>query len=430
MAKTKVVPARRIRGEYVPPGDKSISHRLAILGSLAHGVTRIHHYCPGEDFRSTLQCLKTLCVPIRVSRDTVEIYGQGLYTYRDTGDVLDAGNSGTTIRLLAGVMAGQPFTSCLTGDDSLRNRPMRRVIYPLSLMGAQVEARKGNYPPLIIRGGPLRPIRYVLPVASAQVKSAILLAGLFARGVTEVVEPVPSRNHTEHLLQAYGARIDVADGVIRVEGGHPLRAFGDYVVPGDISSAAYFIVAAVLLPGSDLVVRNVNLNETRTGILDVIQRMGGRIEVLERRRVRGEWVGDIRVRHSPLRGTRIGRDMIGRVIDELPLVALLGSQAEGVTVVRNARELRVKETDRIAAIVQNCRALGMAIEEKPDGFIVEGPQRIRGGTVQSFGDHRMVMTFSVAGLLSQEGVEIENSEVVGISYPSFFEDLHRLVEPA
>lgn len=423
-----VGPVRRLCGEYAPPGDKSISHRLALIGSVARGDTFIRNACPGEDFQSTLRCLGQLGAEIYRENGGVLVRGGGLYSLEGCSDVLDAGNSATTVRLLSGILAGQPFTSCLTGDDSLRNRPMRRIIVPLSLMGAQIEARKGNYPPVIIRGAPLHPIRYRLPLPSAQVKSSILLAGLYARGITEVIEPRPSRNHTEILLKSFGAAIAWKDGLIRIQGGHALRGIGEYYVPGDFSSASFIIVAALLLPDSDVIIRNINLNSSRTGLLDVILAMGGKVEILHEKEMGGERVGDIRIRHSTLKGIQIRRKIVGRMIDEIPLLGLLGACASGRTVVRHSKELRVKESDRIEGVVKNFREIGVSIEELADGFVIEGPQEIRGGVVDSQNDHRLAMMFAVAGLLSKEGVTIKNAECVTVSNPTFFRDLEALMD--
>lgn len=422
-----IQPAKSVQGEYTPPGDKSISHRAVMLGSLSDGTLIVENPCPGEDFLSTVRCMRDLGVPIEMEEGCVVVYGQGRFGLNDPGDVLNAGNSATTMRLLAGILAGQPFTTCLTGDNSLCRRPMRRIIHPLTLMGAEIEARKAGYPPLIIRGGDLQALSYRLPLPSAQVKSAILFAGLFARGVTEVIDPRPSRNHTELMLKTFGASIEWRDGRIRVRGRGSLRSPGQYRIPGDFSSAAFMIAAALLLPGSDLVIRGVCLNPTRIGLLNVIHAMGGRVQIIRSWEHHGEPVGDLSVRFGELKGTRVPCKTIGCIIDEIPLVALLGSRAQGTTVVRHARDLRVKESDRIQGIVQNFRAVGLEIEEFPDGFKIQGPQTIRGGRVRTFGDHRMAMTFAVAGLASQNGVHLDDPECVAISNPGFFDDMRKLV---
>ncbi len=423
-----IPPARRVYGEISPPGDKSISHRIAIIGSIIQGRIHIQNLCHCADVYSTLECLYALGVQFEKQGDDIIEYGVGLDGLECAQEMLNAGNSGTTMRLLAGLLAGQPFTVCIKGDKSLCRRPMRRIILPLSNMGAQIEARKGGYPPLIIRGGMLQPINYVLPVPSAQVKSAVLLAGIFAPGITEVIEPLPSRNHTELMLQSFGYPIAVSGSRIRIQGKFAMRGDFTYRVPGDFSSAAYFITAGLLLPDSEVVIHNVCLNPTRTGYLEVVQSMGGDVEVFNIREEFGEQVGSIRVRASELKPVKIRRSMIGRMIDELPLLAVLGTRAQGTMMLRHARELRVKESDRIRGIVENFRKIGIVIEERSDGFIVEGPQTIKGGEVDPMNDHRLAMTFAIAGLLSEDGVTIHSADCVQISYPDFFKHLESLIE--
>lgn len=419
----RVEPVRTLRGELTVPGDKSISHRAVLLGALAEGRTEITGFLPGADCLSTIACLRRLGVAIEQEGDRVTVHGAGWYALREPEDVLDVGNSGTTIRLLAGVLATQPFHSVLVGDASIARRPMRRVTAPLRAMGAHIDGRAdGEYTPLAIRGGPLSAIHHVSPVASAQVKSALLLAGLQADGETAVTEPQRSRDHTERMLQAFGAELTLCGTTVRVRGGQ--RLTGQRVeVPGDISSAAFFLVAAALVPGSDLVVRGVGLNPTRTGILDVLKAMGAEVEVEETGEACGEPVGDVRVRHAPLAATAIGGDLIPRLIDELPVIAVLATQAEGVTVIRDAQELRVKETDRIATVVAELSKMGARIEATPDGMIIHGPTPLVGARCDSYGDHRIGMALAVAGLIADGPTEIARAEAVAVSFPDFFDRL-------
>jgi 3-phosphoshikimate 1-carboxyvinyltransferase len=411
-----------LRGRLRPPGDKSISHRVVLLGGIAEGVVIGRGFLVAADTMATVRCMRALGVDVEVSGDTVRVVGRGLYGLRAPEDVLDVGNSGTTIRLLCGILSGYPFEATLTGDDSIRRRPMDRVIRPLREMGASFEAHLGHFAPLRVRGGVLRAIRYALPIPSAQVKSAILLAGLYAEGETTVTEPQPSRDHTERLLEAMGASLTVRD----LEGGSreitvrgPTQPQGVGLdIPGDLSSAAFFLVGAAAKPGSDLVVERVGLNPTRTGVLDVLRTMGADIEVTELDEQGGEPVGTLRVRGARLRGVQISGGLIPRLVDELPVLAVAAAVAEGETVVRDASELRVKESDRISAIVRNLRTLGVKAEELPDGFVVRGG-RIRGGVVESGGDHRIAMAFAVAGRLSEEGVRVVDTDCIATSFPEF-----------
>ena len=419
---TLVVHPTSLRGRLRPPGDKSISHRVVLLGGIADGAVVARGFLVAADTMATVRCMRALSVDVEVSGESVRVAGRGLRGLRAPQHVLDVGNSGTTIRLLCGILSGQPFGATLTGDASIRRRPMDRVIQPLREMGASFEAHLGRFAPLHVRGGPLRAIRYTLPIPSAQVKSAILLAGLYAEGETVVTEPHPSRDHTERLLGAMGASPTVRD----LEGGGreitvrgPIQPQGIVLdVPGDLSSAAFFLVAAAAMPGADLVVERVGLNPTRTGVLDVLQAMGARIEVTDLEEQGGEPVGTLRVRGTKLRGVRIFGELIPRVVDELPVLGVAAAVAEGETVVQDASELRVKESDRIAATVRNLRALGVEAEELPDGFVVRGG-RIRGGVVDSSGDHRIAMAFAVAGLLSEEGVRVLDTDCIATSFPGF-----------
>ena len=414
-----------IRGEVRLPGDKSISHRAVLFAALAKGASCIRGCSLGEDNLRTLQAVQLLGVDIAQQDTTVSVSSPGwdhLHPPTDADASIDCGNSGTTMRLLSGILAGCSFASRLDGDASLRRRPMGRVIEPLRLMGAAIESEGGQHcAPLRITGraGTLTGITYESPVASAQVKSAILLAGLRANGRTTVIEPERSRDHTERLLPAFGGRLEVRGRTVSIEGGTPLHA-QDVSVPGDFSSAAFFIGAALLLPHSELCIRDIGLNPTRTGIVDIFRAMGARIEIHNARDVCGEPSGDIVVRSSPLRGIEIDGELVVRAIDELPLLAVAMAFAQGTSVIRGAGELRVKESDRIHALAAALAALGVTVEELPDGLVIVGQARVRGGTVHSQGDHRIAMALSVAGLGSDEGVVVEESECIAISFPGYY----------
>ncbi len=423
-----VRPARRLRGSVTPPGDKSISHRAAILNAIASGPATVDNFQWGADCLATLRCLRLLGVPWRwQGQDTLRIEGVGLHGLREPPAPLDCRNSGTTMRLLAGLLAPQPFFSVLTGDASLRSRPMGRVVEPLRLMGAEVWGRQGgSLAPLAIQGRPLRSIHYRLPMASAQVKSALLLAGLYAEGETTLVEPAPSRDHTERMLRAMGAPLQESEAGISVrppdDGLRPLSL----VVPGDISAAAYWLVAALVHPDAEVRVEGVGVNPTRTGILDALRLMGADIR-LENETVRGgEPVADLVARSSRLRGIVVSGELIPRLIDEIPVLALAALHAEGETVVRDAAELRAKESDRLRTTAQELRRLGGDIEELPDGLRIRGGRRLQGAKVRSHGDHRLAMTLAVAGLVAQGETIISNYEAVVVSYPRFWDELDRL----
>ncbi len=418
----KVEPGVRLTGECRLPGDKSISHRAALLGAIAEGQTEIENFLCGADCLSTLGCLKAMGVGISQDNGHVRICGSGLRGLQEPGHILDAGNSGTTMRLLLGILSGQNFFSVLTGDDSLRGRPMGRVIKPLLQMGAQIWGREsGLKAPLAIMGkGRLEPLAYQLPVPSAQVKSALLLAGLYARGDTLVIQPLPSRDHTERMLQAFGACLQVEqDGSVRITGGSSLH--GRLVqVPGDISAAAFLIVAATLIPGSDILIRDVGVNPTRTGVLDVLVQMGANCTLHNERFWSGEPVADLRVRFSRLRGVEIGGALIPRLIDEIPAIAVAAVMAEGVTVIRDAAELRVKETDRIEAIVKELGRLGAELVSLPDGLSIQGGKTLKGAAVDSWGDHRLAMALAVAGLVTASGATvIGDTACTDVSFPGF-----------
>lgn len=413
----------RIRATIRVPADKSISHRALILNALASGPARVEGLLDSEDVRSTARCLQDLGVRIDwlPGHDLATVEGRGFHGLLESEDVLDCGNSGTTMRILAGVLAGNPLLSILTGDASLRGRPMARIIRPLREMGATIFARTGDtMAPLAIKGGGLHGIAYESPVASAQVKSSILLAGLFASGATEVVEPGTTRDHTERMLGAMGVAIQTSANGVRLEPPAELRPLS-MRVPGDISSAAPWLVLGACHPDAEIRIENVNINPTRSGLLDVLTRMGADLEVSEERMVASEPAADLTIRSSRLRGTPVGGNDVPRAIDELPLVALLGAFAEGTTVVRDAAELRVKESDRIESLVEILRPMGAQVEARTDGFSIEGPALLSGRRVDAHGDHRMGMLAAVAGALASGETRIDN-DAVAVSYPRFWQD--------
>ena len=413
---------RPLRGELAVPGDKSIGHRAVIFASIAHGRSRIDNLSGGEDNLRTVEAFKNLGVRISDEGDVLSIDGKGWEGLRSPGRAIDCGNSGTTMRLISGVLAGRPFVTTLDGDDSLRQRPMQRVIEPLSRMGAQILSRNGKGgAPLEIHGGRLSGIRYATPVASAQVKSAVILAGLQAEGVTVVEEPQQSRDHTEIIARAFGAKLEVKRGrSISVAGPQTLSAT-DVRVPGDLSSAAFFMVAAATVPGSDLLIKNVGCNPTRSGVIDVLRRMGASIEFIRSREEAGEPVADVRVIGGALKGVEIGAEMVARTIDEYPVLSVAAALAEGTTTVSGAKELRYKESDRIAVMTAELRKLGARVEEREDGMRIEGRRRLEGASLRSYGDHRVAMALAVAGISSRGGVEINDSACADISFPGFFD---------
>jgi 3-phosphoshikimate 1-carboxyvinyltransferase len=424
--KVTVQPRSGLRGEISPPGDKSISHRSVIMGAIAEGITQVEGFLSGEDCLSTIKAFEIMGVRIEgVGADSIRIHGRGIDGLKEPDGVLDMGNSGTSMRLISGILAGQLFYSVLTGDSSLRSRPMKRIADPLRLMGARIYGRGGDFAPLTIMGGNLKPIEYQTPVASAQIKSCILLAGLFAEGETVVTEPAGSRDHTERMLRAFGADV-VSHGLTRKVKGRPKLTGQGVIIPGDISSAAYFLMAAVLCPDSEVVIENVGLNPTRSGILEALEAMGGRISLERRREESGEPVADLHIRSSQLKGCDFGGDLIVRMIDEVPLLAVAATQAEGETKICDAAELRVKESDRISATVSELRKLGGQIEELDDGMIIAGGNKLRGGECQSYGDHRMAMSLAVAGLMSESGVTIYGADCINTSFPGFWDMLSLL----
>jgi 3-phosphoshikimate 1-carboxyvinyltransferase len=426
---TFVEPAVSLRGAVAVPGDKSISHRAVLIGSISQGETVVRGFGSSADTLSTVRAMRALGVDIQEdASDLLRIRGAGLRGLRGPDGPIDCGNAGTLVRLLAGILAGQAWQQFeLVGDESLSARPMSRIAEPLAQMGAGVETEDGHLP-FAVEGRPLRGITYELPVASAQVKSCVLLAGLFAESETTVLEPMPTRDHTERMLRAAGASVRTAPGRVAVQPPDRLE-LSEVTVPGDISSAAPLILAATLLPGSELIVTGVGVNPTRTGFLDVLERMGARIAVFNRRSVAGEPVGDIEVTHSELVAAEIAPDEVPRLVDELPFFVLAASMARGTSRVRGAGELRTKETDRIAAVAEGLRALGAHVTARPDGFTVRGvPARPRGGRMSAAGDHRIAMLAAVAGLASREGVEIQGAECVAVSFPGFFDLLDSLAQ--
>lgn len=423
----RVLPCQGLAGTCRVPGDKSISHRAAIFGALAEGTTEISNYLFGADCLSTLRCLEALGVEIERGDGRVRIRGRGLKGLKEPEDVLNAGNSGTTMRLLLGALAGQDLFTVLTGDSSLRMRPMGRVVKPLVMMGAGIRGRAGDTKaPLAVKGCPsLKPITYRLPVASAQVKSALLLAGLNASGTTTVIQPQESRDHTERMLKAFGASLEIDGLTVRLQGGIPLQG-QEIRVPGDISAAAFLIVAAGILPDCDLLVRDVGINPTRTGILDVMARMGAKIEIINRREWNGEPVADLRIRSVRLRGTVIEGDLLPRVIDEIPVLAVAAVTADGITEIRDAAELRVKETDRLKAITCELGKMGAQVEERPDGLVIQGGRPLDGARMQSWGDHRIAMSLAVAGMFARGETNIEDCCCIDVSFPGFADLFSRL----
>lgn len=427
----KITPARRFKGRLTLPGDKSISHRAALISALASGNSEISNFSTARDCASTIACLQHLGVSIKRQSDGRFLVagGQSLAAPRDQ---LDCGNSGSTMRILAGVLAGQDFSSELIGDESLSARPMRRIIEPLEMMGARIESTDGK-PPLKIHGSDkLVPITYQLPVASAQVKSAILFAGLFARGRTTVIEKSPSRDHTERLFNGFGVPVTTDNLSVSIEG--PAQFTGGAItIPGDISSAAFFIAAAMLLPGSDLTIENVGLNPTRAAFLSVFQAWGAQISTTDLRDERNEPVGTVNVKGgigstSDKDSRTLSGAMIPSLIDELPLLAVVGTQIPGGIQIRDAEELRLKESDRLQATAANLRVMGAEVDEFDDGIAVSGPAQLRGGKIDSYGDHRIAMAFSIAALIADGETEIKGSECAAISFPEFFELLHSLTE--
>jgi 3-phosphoshikimate 1-carboxyvinyltransferase len=417
---------KSLKGEVIPPPDKSISHRAVIITSLAKGRSLIRNFLHAEDPLRTFNAFRQMGVDIEVKKDEIIVNGKGLINgLKEPKKPIYCGNSGTTMRLLCGVLAGQPFSAELRGDTSLMRRPMQRVISPLTEMGAVFRSEKGGYPPIFIKGGKLSPIEYRSPVASAQVKSAILLAGLYCEGITSVIEPERSRDHTERMLKAAGVNIEIEGLKVSVTGKahlHPL----EITIPGDFSSASFFIVAATIVHNSNIVIRDVGINPTRTGLINILKKMGADIRIENKREVSVEPVADIYVRYSELSGIEIGGDMVLRSIDEFPILCVAASVAHGTTKITGARELRVKESDRIASMSRELRKMGVEVEELKDGVIIKGTERLKGATVQSYGDHRVAMALKIAGLVSDGETSVEDTECIKTSYPDFMETLNRL----
>ena len=416
----KILPGGTINGEARVPGDKSMSHRSMMLGALAEGTTRVTGFLEGEDALATQSAFRAMGVDIkRIGEGEVLVHGVGLHGLKPPASALDLGNAGTGMRLMCGLMAGQPFDTVLTGDASLCSRPMGRVIDPLRLMGAEITAEEGGRPPLAISGGkPLQGIHYDLPMASAQVKSCVLLAGLYAEGRTSVTEPAPTRDHTERMLRGFGYEVSNDKGVISLEGGGSLKA-ADIDVPADISSAAFFLVAASITPGSDLLLTHVGVNPTRIGVLNILNLMGADITLKNQREVGGEPVADIQVRYAPLQGIEIPEEQVPLAIDEFPVLFIAAACAEGRTVLRGAEELRVKESDRIAAMAEGLCTLGVSNEVLDDGIIIEGGGSIGGGEIRTHMDHRIAMAFAIAALRAEKEIFVLDCDHVATSFPGF-----------
>lgn len=435
MNEIKLTKAKSLKGEIKVPADKSISHRAAIFASIANGKSMVRNFLRAEDPLSTVNAMRSLGIEIEEVGNNLNdlvIHGKGLHGLKEPFDVINCGNSGTTIRLLSGILAGNPFFSVVTGDDSLKQRPMARVINPLREMGANILARLNDrYPPFAIKGGFLRPIDFKMPVASAQVKSCLMLAALYADGITAISEPFKSRDHTERMLYSMGADIKIERLTIVVNGRNlansnlkPL----DITVPSDFSSAAFFIVAALIVPNSEIMIKGVGVNPTRTGLLNVLKDMGAQVRLENEREISGEPVADIYCKSAEkLNSIKIDDEIMPTLIDEFPIICVLASQADGVSMIRGAQELRVKESDRIKAMVTELRKLGVEVEEYPDGVDIRGKAILKGSAVESYGDHRIAMSLSVAGLIAEGETIVKNPECVDISFPAFYQKLKQLV---
>jgi len=426
------IPASKpLRGTLTVSGDKSISHRAVMLGSLATGTTEIEGFLPGEDCLSTIRCFRSMGVQIEQNGSSVKVFGRGLRELTAPAGILDCGNSGTTTRLLSGVLAAQHFNSVLSGDASIQRRPMKRIMIPLRAMGADITSVSGNdCAPLSVHGKQLYGVHFNSPIASAQVKSAVLLAGLYASGQTTVTEPALSRNHTERMLRSFGAKVLTGnfEGRPSVTVIETQNLYGTEIsVPGDISSAAFFLVGASIVPGSEVVLRNVGINPTRDGVISALRAMGAKIEVLEVRNEDSEPAADLLVRYAPLHGTEIGGALIPRLIDELPVLAAAAAVAEGRTVIRDAAELKVKESNRIRTMAEGLSRLGAKVEETEDGLIIDGGAALHGGAVESYSDHRIAMSFAILSLVTDGEVRISDPDCVNISAPTFYEDLKSLL---
>jgi 3-phosphoshikimate 1-carboxyvinyltransferase len=429
-SQVRVVRASRLNGEFRLPGDKSISHRSAMISAIGSGTSTLLNYSSAADCQNTIGCLTALGAHFEVTPASISVRGVGIEGLRQSLSVLDSGNSGSTMRMLSGILAGQPFSTTIDGDESLRRRPMQRIIEPLQRMGARIDARDGSYSPLTIHGGSLRAIEYAPPVASAQVKSAVLLAGLFADGVTTVVERTPTRNHTEIMLAECGAGLELSEindsTRISITGRREIGALGEYTVAGDISSAAFFLVTGLVVPNSTLRLNHIGVNPSRRALIEVLTAMGGRITVSDARIVHGEPVADLTAVSSSLSGeVRLAGAIIANLIDEIPILAIAATQLDGSFEVREAGELRVKESDRIRSIVDNLRLMGAEVAEFEDGFRLEGPQNLSGASLDSSGDHRIAMAFTVAGLIASGQTLINGAQAAAVSLPEFFELLRQ-----
>lgn len=422
----QLTPIQSLNGTIKVPGDKSISHRAVMFGSIAKGKTTINGFLTGEDCLSTISCFKKLGVNIEQDNEQVTVNGKGISGLKPPTEDLYVGNSGTTIRLMLGILANTPFTSVLTGDESIAKRPMNRVTQPLKQMGAEIEGNEsGNKVPLQVKGGKTKGFHYHSPIASAQVKSAIILAGLKGDGTTSVTEPLKSRDHTERMLEAFGAKVECEGLTVSIHGGQELK--GTHIeVPGDISSAAFFLVAGAIVPNSTITLQKVGLNPTRTGILDVLNQMGAEISYQNMNDEVSEPFGDLVIKTSSLKGTVIKGDLIPRLIDEIPIIALAATQAEGQTIIQDAQELRVKETDRIETVVNELKKMGADIEATEDGMIINGRTMLKGAPVQSHGDHRIGMMLSIASCIAEGETTLSNCEAIAVSYPTFYNQLERL----
>ena len=418
-----------LKGSFELIGDKSISHRAVMFSSISKGHNKISNFLMGEDCLSTISCFRKMGVDIQIDGKDVYVKGNGLYGLKRPKEILDVGNSGTTIRLMMGILAGNKFDATLIGDNSIAKRPMKRVTDPLRLMGCNIEGKDdANYTPIKIYGGDLKAIDYHMPVASAQVKSALILASLYANDTSFIYEKVKSRNHTEIMLKSFGADINVENLKISVNPVNELFS-QDIYVPGDISSAAFIIVSALITKGSEVIIKNVGLNETRTGIIDVVKNMNGNIEIINERLVGGELVGDLLVRYTKdLCATTIDKDIIPRLIDEIPVIAVLATQAEGTTIIKDAQELKVKESNRIKSMVENLKILGADIEELEAGMIIKGKSKLNGGKIKTFKDHRIAMAFSTLNLISDEKIKLDNEDCINVSFPGYFDLIKSLTK--
>jgi 3-phosphoshikimate 1-carboxyvinyltransferase len=419
---------QKLQGQINIPGDKSISHRSVMFGAIANGTTTVTNFLKGEDCLSTIRCFRELGVKIEEKGDTLVIEGKGWNNIKEPTHVLDVGNSGTTIRLMLGLLSGRPIHTTFIGDESIGKRPMKRVVVPLREMGAIIDGRQhGDFTPLSLRGGGLRPISYQLPIASAQVKSSLILAALQANGTTTIIEPAQTRDHTERMIRQFGGQVETEDLRITVSGPQTLK--GTQVnVPGDISSAAFFLVAGAIIPEGNIRLKNVGLNPSRIGIIEVLNKMGAKMSILPDKDQSFEPVGDIIIEPSLLNGTVIEGDVIPRLIDEVPVIALLATQANGKTIIKDAEELKVKETNRIDTVVNELLKLGADITATDDGMIVNGPTKLHGGHVSSHGDHRIGMMLAIASLICNGEVVLEDADAISVSYPNFFTDLSHLIK--